>query len=233
LNRLFITFIALITSLSASAENGGVQTTFVPNMEMKELENKVYYNHLLSAYNTNKAYSDGLIKCAKENKYYLPSHVSADVNGCYDVLAYLESIALSGTVATFKGKAVYSGGHIGTGVGEGEFLADSKCDTNWAGSRAARYEDFKYLIQSGSVPNETRTVRVIGGIRGIDASGNTVTLSGENTASMGISGASNNCEEFTSSSTSIKERRIDMSDSSPTFTVDGCGAATVVLCVSD
>lgn len=235
MNKLFIFIIALTTNISAYASNGGVQTTFVPNMEIKELENKVYYNYLLEAYNTNKAYSDGLIKCAKSNKYYLPSHPSADAYGCYDVLAYLESIAITGTTTTYQGSISLPNGRLGVlgdGTHEGEFFADAKCHATFAGSRAARYEDMKYLIQTNNIKIGGSTAHVFGGVRDIESTTGLVVLSGEFSTDMSLSSSDATCDEYKSSSTTIKSRRID-TDATTDYINSGCGVTAQIICVSD
>lgn len=135
-----LTLAIIFMSFTANAYEGGLQETFLPDITSKEYENKVKYATLLEDYETKKEYTEGLVNCAAKNKYYVPSHGSADADGCFDVIETLNNQGLLGTRLSAAG---YVSGLMSAQQ------ADLACTQAFAGSRALRADDVRYL--SGSL----------------------------------------------------------------------------------
>lgn len=232
--------VLLSFSTTVKAYEGGYVETFKPNIQMKELENKVQYNYLLSQYNEKKQYSEGLTKCADKNMYYMPNHISADTDGCYDVLGYLDSLALVGSEASYAGimsadgDLSYVGSDSRVREGSGQFLADHYCSLDFPGSRAMRYGDVKYLYRDGTLPtNTTGYTYVFEGISDIYAPNNNKLVKGEYLAQLGSTNDVT-CLNRGSVSSSYRSLKIRTDIAGNVYnTGDTCAAAGHVICVND
>lgn len=226
---LTVTLMFLAGFTQANAYNGGEQYTFKPNIQMKELENKVHYSYLEEQYNIKKAYSEGLTKCADKNMYYLPSHGSADSDGCYDVLSYINSIALDGSESV----AVIETAFAGSDDAEGVFLADYKCNEASAGTRAMRYGDIKYIMKNNSLLTDSSYYHIFEGVNDITNIDNKALVTGE--FMQDLAGSLNvSCTDYTSTSSSVKSVRLK-SDvaAAPKIVTSACSSAAKILCVRD
>lgn len=227
--------LTLLSITNAKAYEGGLQETFSPSLDSRELENKVKYEYLKTEYETKRVYSAGLTTCALKNKYYMPGNGSADADGCYDVIGYLNNKGLFGTEATVIGSAIaVTDSKLDTidGAGRGRFLADYKCSQANAGSRAMRAGDIKYLSKSNTIPVGANNILLFDAVSTIDDSTNL--LYGYSLWGVALSGNSATCEAYSYNAGDKDSIRVENHSGGGIRIKKGtCSSAARIICVND
>lgn len=221
----------LAYSLQASAYEGGLQGTFTHNIEAQELENRVEYAYLLEQYETKKAYSEGLVKCSLKNKYYIPTHGSADSDGCFDVIGYLNNKGLLGAKATVAGSKTYTNAAITpTANGTGSILMDYECDQLYSGSRAMRKGDLNYVAASSTL-NGSAVIAVLDDVITVKNSDHKVFTDTADNVTVDIAGSYDNlsCKDYTSTSTN--RLGLHANGSQRHMSTQSCNSNLKVICV--
>ncbi|PPR08498.1 MAG: hypothetical protein CFH44_01001 [Proteobacteria bacterium] len=221
----------LAYSLQASAYEGGLQGTFTHNIEAQELENRVEYAYLLEQYETKKAYSEGLVKCSLKNKYYIPTHGSADADGCFDVIGYLNNKGLLGAKSTVAGTKNYTNAAISaTANGTGSILMDYHCDQLYSGSRAMRKGDLIYVAGS-SVLNGSAAIAVLDDVVTVKNSNHKVFTDTADNVTVDVAGSYGNlsCKNYTSTSTN--RLGLHANGSQRHMSTKSCNSNLKVICV--
>lgn len=221
----------LAYSLQASAYEGGLQGTFTHNIEAQELENRVEYAYLLEQYETKKAYSEGLVKCSLKNKYYIPTHGSADSDGCFDVIGYLNNKGLLGAKATVAGSKTYTNAAITpTANGTGSILMDYECDQLYSGSRAMRKGDLNYVAASSTL-NGSAVIAVLDDVVTVKNSDHKVFTDTADNVTVDVAGSYDNlsCKDYTSTSTN--RLGLHANGSQRHMSTQSCNSNLKVICV--
>lgn len=217
------------------AYEGGLQATFQQNLDARELENKVKYEYLKAEYETKQIYAAGLTKCALKNKYYMPSNGSADIDGCYDVLGYLNNKGLTGTEATYSTSIVYADARMNqSGSGQARFLADYLCSQANSGSRAMRAGDIAYLKKTNGIPiGNTEVMLVFGVSKGANVS----TAKSYNSfyweSDINTAAPTANCNNYTDITAGLKTTRLYAPAAGIRGSHSSCNAATRLVCITD
>lgn len=221
----------LAYSLQASAYEGGLQGTFTHNIEAQELENRVEYAYLLEQYETKKAYSEGLVNCSLKNKYYIPTHGSADSEGCFDVIGYLNNKGLLGAKATVAGSKTYTNAAITpTANGTGSILMDYECDQLYPGSRAMRKGDLNYVAASSTL-NGSAVIAVLDDVVTVKNSDHKVFTDTVDNVTVDVAGSYDNlsCKDYTSTSTN--RLGLHANGSQRHMSTQSCNSNLKVICV--
>jgi hypothetical protein len=231
LKKILTILTILAYSLQASAYEGGLQGTFTHNIEAQELENRVEYAYLLEQYETKKAYSEGLVKCSLKNKYYIPTHGSADSDGCFDVIGYLNNKGLLGAKATVAGSKTYTNAAITpTANGTGSILMDYECDQLYSGSRAMRKGDLNYVAASSTL-NGSAVIAVLDDVITVKNSDHKVFTDTADNVTVDIAGSYDNlsCKDYTSTSTN--RLGLHANGSQRHMSTQSCNSNLKVICV--
>ena len=221
----------LAYSLQASAYEGGLQGTFTHNIEAKELENRVEYAYLLEQYETKKAYSEGLVNCSLKNKYYIPTHGSADSDGCFDVIGYLNNKGLLGAKATVAGPKNYANSAMPAGAnGTGSILMDHDCNVQYPGSRAMRKGDLMYVAGSSTL-NGSDVIAVLDDVVTVKNSDHKVFTDTVDNVTVDVAGSYDNlsCKDYTSTSTN--RLGLHANGSQRHMSTQSCNSNLRVICV--
>tara|TARA_Y100001960_G_scaffold56949_1_gene58644 strand:+ start:490 stop:1191 length:702 start_codon:yes stop_codon:yes gene_type:complete len=231
LKKILTILTILAYSLQASAYEGGLQGTFTHNIEAQELENRVEYAYLLEQYETKKAYSEGLVNCSLKNKYYIPTHGSADSDGCFDVIGYLNNKGLLGAKATVAGSFIsLTGAKTPTANGTGVILKDYECDQRYPGSRAMRKGDLIYISSSGHLQGSA-PIPIFDDVVTVKNSDHKVFTDTVDNVTVDVAGSYDNlsCKDYTSTSTNMLAMRAN--GKQRYMSTGSCNTNLKIICV--
>lgn len=225
--KKYLLSIILLSATPVMAYDGGLQETFSPQLDSRELENAVKYEYLKEEYDTKLIYSNGLTKCAQKNKYYMPGHGAADSDGCYDLIGYLNSLGLTGQEVTYTGTSINKS--------DGNFApystqtaGDALCQNSNPNWRAMRSSDIKYIYRTGNIGNTIYSPVNLFSLRASSANIGFGDYVWNNNA-----GPSTNCNNFTSGSGTYGFQSLDTASGGLQYKTVNCNQNIRVVCVVD
>ncbi|MCP4355011.1 MAG: hypothetical protein GY793_05135 [Proteobacteria bacterium] len=240
MKKIFYIFLLVFMLTSASySYNGGVQDRLFANEEFLAMENKSFLIFYQQEYDKVKAYVEGMATCAAKYKYYVPGGVGLDSDDCYDLITklsppssvakkaeYVDFMSAAGDLRYFSAPDTRDR-HDYSGV----LIADRYCDNDFAGSRAMRYGDMKYIIND--LPTLTHPIFVFDAIKNFEGTDQVRLKTGE--LSVAGDGKNWNCSNYTSRAATSKSVRYQtINTESRMFVTDvDCSQEGYIVCVQD
>jgi len=222
---------------SVCAYNGGVQDMFIANEEFLASENQSFLTFYNTEYTRLKDYLENMKKCSAKHKYYNPGSASIDAEGCYDIMAKFLPVSAAAKEAAYVGKIDVASGNFANGKNAGVLEADSQCNTNFADSRAMRYDDMKYLVRDGAWGTTATSIFVFDAIKMIHDDNNVILKSGD--ISIDNPTTSDwNCANYTSADANKRSVRFKRDGTNSMMldvsaAVANCSLPGAIFCVKD